>query len=185
MGQVDSFFQSLPTAPSLHVIIEPHPDVLQHMRDTGWYEKKGVRILEGKWQDFIESGSESDVLLDAGGFDAIYTDTFSEDYDGETMRLACMYDSLTIRDQTCTDSSSISRDCSPGPMPGSASSTASVPRVSAVLTARVAFAKNPRARYAVLTIVASQTRYFTTSTSICPRYTSKRSVWRYVGTSLT
>ena len=91
MGQVDSFFQSLPTAPALHVIIEPHPDVLQHMRDTGWYEKKGVKILEGKWQDFIESGSESDVLLDAGGFDAVYTDTFSEDYDGETTRLAYMY----------------------------------------------------------------------------------------------
>ena len=181
MGQVDSFFQSLPTAPALHVIIEPHPDVLQHMRDTGWYEKKGVKILEGKWQDFIESGSESDVLLDAGGFDAVYTDTFSEDYDGATMRLACMYDSLTIRDQTCTDSSSISRDCSPGPTPGSASSTASVPRVSAVLAARGRRA----ARYVVLMIHASQTRYSTTSTSICPRYTSKRSVWRYVGTSLT
>ena len=79
MGQVDSFFQNLPTPPSLHVIIEPHPDVLKHMRDTGWYEKKGVKILEGKWQDFIES----EGLLHAGGFDAVYTDTFSEDYDGE------------------------------------------------------------------------------------------------------
>jgi len=68
-------FQSLPTPPSLHVIIEPHPDVLQHMRELGWYEKKGVRILEGKWQDFVEA-----ELLSFGGFDVVYTDTFSEDY---------------------------------------------------------------------------------------------------------
>lgn len=32
--------------------------------------------MEGRWQDFIE-GPE---LLKSGGFDIIYTDTFSEDY---------------------------------------------------------------------------------------------------------
>ena len=46
------------------------------MRVQGWYEKKGVRILEGRWQDFIDSAD----LLGYGGFDVIYTDTFSEDY---------------------------------------------------------------------------------------------------------
>lgn len=46
------------------------------MRSNGWYEKKGVKILEGRWQDFIDSPE----LLGSGGFDAIYTDTFSEDY---------------------------------------------------------------------------------------------------------
>lgn len=48
------------------------------MRELGWYEKPGVKILEGKWQDFIE-GEE---LIATGGFDVIYTDTFSEDYQG-------------------------------------------------------------------------------------------------------
>ncbi|KAH7927140.1 hypothetical protein BV22DRAFT_1103868 [Leucogyrophana mollusca] len=79
LGIIDSFFQmhTPRTPPSLHVIIEPHPDVLQYMREQGWYEKAGVVILEGKWQDFIES----EALLGYGGFDAIYTDTFSEDYE--------------------------------------------------------------------------------------------------------
>ncbi|KAF8070492.1 S-adenosyl-L-methionine-dependent methyltransferase [Lyophyllum atratum] len=76
LGIIDSLFQSLPTRPIEHVIIEPHPDVLQHMKDRGWHEKPGVTILEGKWQDLLES----DAILGAGGFDVIYTDTFSEDY---------------------------------------------------------------------------------------------------------
>ncbi|KAI0819972.1 hypothetical protein BC628DRAFT_1399708 [Trametes gibbosa] len=76
LGIIDSLFQSLPTRPSLHVIIEPHPDVLEHMRAQGWYDKPGVKILEGKWQDFVES----EEVLSVGGFDVVYTDTFSEDY---------------------------------------------------------------------------------------------------------
>jgi protein arginine N-methyltransferase 2 len=71
-------FQSLLQPPKRHVIIEAHPDVLRHMRELGWYEKPGVTILEGKWQDFIMSEKVSDL----GSFDAIYTDTFSEDYQG-------------------------------------------------------------------------------------------------------
>lgn len=70
-------FQSLPSTPTLHVIIEPHPDVLQHMKELGWYSKPGVVILEGKWQDFVET----DDIMSHGGFDVVYTDTFSEDYD--------------------------------------------------------------------------------------------------------
>ncbi|KAH9930378.1 hypothetical protein B0H21DRAFT_761556 [Amylocystis lapponica] len=76
LGIIDGLFQALPTPPSLHVIIEAHPDVLRHMRNLGWYDKKEVKILEGKWQDFIES----EELLSVGGFDVVYTDTFSEDY---------------------------------------------------------------------------------------------------------
>lgn len=64
--------------PALHVIIEPHPDVLAHMRKLGWFDKPNVRILEGKWQDFVDS----EELLGTGGFDVVYTDTFSEDYKG-------------------------------------------------------------------------------------------------------
>lgn len=47
------------------------------MRERGWYEKKGVTILEGRWQDFIDN----EELFGSGGFDVIYTDTFSENYD--------------------------------------------------------------------------------------------------------
>ncbi|EDQ99484.1 arginine methyl transferase [Laccaria bicolor S238N-H82] len=80
LGIIDTLFQSLPHPPTQHIIIEPHPDVLQHMRDLGWYDKLGVQILEGKWQDFINADGNESVLLDGGGFDVIYTDTFSEDY---------------------------------------------------------------------------------------------------------
>ena len=78
-SQIDTLFQIHSHGPpAVHVIIEPHRDVLAHMRQMGWYDKENVLILEGKWQDFIES----DQLLGIGGFDAIYTDTFSENYKG-------------------------------------------------------------------------------------------------------
>jgi hypothetical protein len=52
------------------------------MRATGWYNKPGVQILEGKWQDFIDSEE-----LRTEGFDIIYTDTFSEKFDGSMKSL--------------------------------------------------------------------------------------------------
>lgn len=48
------------------------------MRDAGWFTKPNVKILSGKWQDFVES----EELLEVGGFDVVYTDTFSENYLG-------------------------------------------------------------------------------------------------------
>ncbi|KAF9241531.1 hypothetical protein BU15DRAFT_87124 [Melanogaster broomeanus] len=77
LGIIDGMFQALPKSPSLHVIIEPHPDVLAHMKEQGWHEKEGVKILEGKWQDVLSSGA----FLGLGKFDVIYTDTFAENYD--------------------------------------------------------------------------------------------------------
>ncbi|KAF9012370.1 arginine methyl transferase [Cyathus striatus] len=77
LGIIDDLFQTHGKPPSCHVIIEPHPDVLEYMKETGWFEKPGVKILQGKWQDYVES----DILLGFGGFDIIYTDTFSEDYE--------------------------------------------------------------------------------------------------------
>lgn len=74
LRKIDSLFQNY--SPVEHVIIEAHPDVLAFMRKQGWYDKKGVKILEGRWQDFIDTPA----LLSSGGFNAIYTDTFSEDY---------------------------------------------------------------------------------------------------------
>ncbi|KAG2750251.1 hypothetical protein P692DRAFT_20952825 [Suillus brevipes Sb2] len=76
LGIIDNLLQNLSTPPALHVIVEPHRDVLAHMKEQGWYDKKGVSILEGKWQDCIASGA----LQGFGKFDVIYTDTFSENY---------------------------------------------------------------------------------------------------------
>lgn len=76
LGIIDGLFESLEHPPARHVIIEPHPDVLAHMRSEGWYDRPNVTILEGKWQEFIANGR----LLEFGGFDVVYTDTFSEDY---------------------------------------------------------------------------------------------------------
>jgi protein arginine N-methyltransferase 2 len=74
--QIDDQIQSI-IRPISHIIIEAHPDVLSYMRHTGWYEKPGVTVLEGRWQDLVES----DALV-SEGFDIIYTDTFSEQYGG-------------------------------------------------------------------------------------------------------
>ncbi|KIK67354.1 hypothetical protein GYMLUDRAFT_37454 [Collybiopsis luxurians FD-317 M1] len=75
LGMIDSLFQSLPGRPVAHYIVEPHPDVLQRMKEQGWYQKPGVKILECKWQDSIQ-----ELLAVGSGFDIVYTDTFSEDY---------------------------------------------------------------------------------------------------------
>jgi len=75
LGIIDSFFQALPVPPLTHVIIEPHPDVLRYMRERGWYDRKGVTVLEGKWQDFVGT-----KMLEGMRFDAVYMDTFSEEY---------------------------------------------------------------------------------------------------------
>jgi type IV protein arginine methyltransferase len=55
------------------------------MREFGWYDKKDVKILEGKWQDFVAS----DELIGLGRFDIVYTDTFSEHYGGAGNNSAC------------------------------------------------------------------------------------------------
>ncbi|KAG8213881.1 hypothetical protein J3R82DRAFT_10625 [Butyriboletus roseoflavus] len=77
--QIDTMFQSLSIPPSLHVIIEAHPDVLAHLEGKGWHEKENVKILNGKWQDVLPS----DEFLGLGKFDVVYTDTFAEHYNGE------------------------------------------------------------------------------------------------------
>lgn len=73
MGIIDNFFQT--QSPSAHHIIEAHPTVLADMRTKGWYEKPGVTIHEGKWQDVLPNLVEGGVT-----FDAIYYDTFAESY---------------------------------------------------------------------------------------------------------
>jgi len=48
------------------------------MWHKGWYDRPGVRILEGRWQDIFSS----DEMVDIGKFDIVYFDTFQEGYSG-------------------------------------------------------------------------------------------------------
>lgn len=73
MGIIDDFFQA--KSPAAHHIVEAHPTVLAQMKKNGWDQKPGVTIHEGKWQDMVPK------LIEEGNlFDAIYFDTFAEDY---------------------------------------------------------------------------------------------------------
>ncbi|KAF8449743.1 S-adenosyl-L-methionine-dependent methyltransferase [Kalaharituber pfeilii] len=76
MGIIDTKFQER-CIPSLHTICEAHPDVLAYLisPDSPWPKKPGVEILSGRWQD------ELPALVARGEvYDAIYFDTFAEDY---------------------------------------------------------------------------------------------------------
>jgi protein arginine N-methyltransferase 2 len=73
MAIIDSIFQE--KRPTSHHIIEAHPDVLKRMKEQGWYEKPGVVIHEGRWQDIVPGIVEKNEM-----FDAIYFDTFAEEY---------------------------------------------------------------------------------------------------------
>ena len=83
MGIIDGMFSEL--KPSRHHIIEAHPTVLEHAAAPGSsfgseWEKSGAedgtyKIHAGRWQDVIPK------LIEAGEvYDAIYFDTFGEDY---------------------------------------------------------------------------------------------------------
>ena len=83
LGIVDTFIQNY--KPGRHVIIEPHPDALAYMRKLGWHNKPGVEIFEGRWEDWIrddDSDESIEKMTQLGSFDAIYWDTYSQDYKG-------------------------------------------------------------------------------------------------------
>ncbi|KAF9737955.1 hypothetical protein PMIN06_008882 [Paraphaeosphaeria minitans] len=73
MGIVDTAIQT--HEPAEHHIVEGHPQVHQRLREQGWYDKPNVIIHEGRWQDILPKLVEQGVVLDA-----IYYDTFAEDY---------------------------------------------------------------------------------------------------------
>ena len=73
MGIVDTAIQA--REPSQHHIIEAHPQVLLKLRENGWFDKANVTIHAGRWQDILPKLIEEGVV-----FDAIYYDTFAEDY---------------------------------------------------------------------------------------------------------
>lgn len=73
MGIIDNFIQG--RNPISHHIIEPHPEVLEKMKANGWYEKPGVMVHQGRWQEVVPT-----LISQSTMFDAIYFDTFAEDY---------------------------------------------------------------------------------------------------------
>ena len=75
MGIIDTLFQD--KKPAVHHIIEAHPDVLAKMKQDGWYEKPGVVVHEGRWQDVLPKLGQSQEEI---SFDAIFFDTFAEEY---------------------------------------------------------------------------------------------------------
>ncbi|KAL7803544.1 S-adenosyl-L-methionine-dependent methyltransferase [Trichoderma aethiopicum] len=83
MGIIDGMFAAL--KPARHHIIEAHPDVLAHIDSPGcafgraWEqsapEEGEYRVCRGRWQDVVPQLAEQGCL-----YDAIYFDTFGEDY---------------------------------------------------------------------------------------------------------
>ncbi|EXJ54574.1 hypothetical protein A1O7_09915 [Cladophialophora yegresii CBS 114405] len=73
MGLVDTAIQT--HDPAEHHIVEAHPQVQARLREQGWYDKPGVVIHEGRWQDVLPKLVDEGVQLDA-----IYYDTFAENY---------------------------------------------------------------------------------------------------------
>jgi len=73
MGIIDSILQEK-HSPKLHVIIEAHPGVLAKMDEENW-DRPGVRIVRGKWQDEIPKLVEEGIK-----FDGIFFDTYGEHF---------------------------------------------------------------------------------------------------------
>jgi protein arginine N-methyltransferase 2 len=73
MGIIDTCLQT--RNPSLHIIIEAHSDVYQHMLENKWHEKPNVRICFGKWQHVMPQLVQEGVVVDA-----IFYDTYGEHF---------------------------------------------------------------------------------------------------------
>ncbi|KAG9440221.1 hypothetical protein H6P81_020386 [Aristolochia fimbriata] len=70
MGLVDAAIQRY--NPSMHTIVEAHPQVYDRMIRSGWGEKDNVKIIFGRWQD---------VLSELESYDGIFFDTYGEYYE--------------------------------------------------------------------------------------------------------
>jgi protein arginine N-methyltransferase 2 len=73
MGIIDTALQEY--QPSLHIIIEAHPDVYNEMKKMKWLEKENVRVCFGKWQDVIPQLIQEGVKVDG-----IFYDTYGEHF---------------------------------------------------------------------------------------------------------
>jgi protein arginine N-methyltransferase 2 len=71
MGIIDTALQEY--NPSLHIIIEAHPDVYQRMLDQKWDQKPNVKLCHGRWQDVLPQLIREGVELDG-----VFFDTYAE-----------------------------------------------------------------------------------------------------------
>ena len=71
LGIIDDFFQEY--KPSRHVIIEPHPDVVEFFKTKPMANAPGVELVQKRWEDALADP-------DLGEFDVIYADPFAQDY---------------------------------------------------------------------------------------------------------
>jgi protein arginine N-methyltransferase 2 len=78
LGIVDRLLQR--HRPHRHVIIEPHPDALAYARALGFHQLPGVELLPGRWEDWINPLQDPAKMAQLGCFDAVYWDTYSQDY---------------------------------------------------------------------------------------------------------
>lgn len=67
LGIIDNFIQSYPI--TSHTICESHPDIINKMKQNGWFDKPNVNILHGRWQDVLYNENIQ-------GFDGIYFDAY-------------------------------------------------------------------------------------------------------------
>lgn len=70
MGIIDSALQKL--EPTVHYIVEAHPDVYKRMLEQDWDKKPNVRLCFGKWQDVLPK-----MIAEGLTIDAIFYDTVS------------------------------------------------------------------------------------------------------------
>lgn len=83
MGIIDGMLADI--KPSRHHIVEAHPDVLEHLSrpeskfgshwESSGPEEGAFQIFGGRWQDVLQDLQEKGEV-----YDAIYFDTFGEDY---------------------------------------------------------------------------------------------------------
>ncbi|KAI3628241.1 type IV protein arginine methyltransferase [Malassezia furfur] len=90
LGIIDEAIQKY--RPGRHVIIEPHPDALRFLREQGWDKRPGVEIFEGTWEEFLQPQDDPDgeIAMKLGVFDAIYFDTYSQDYNDLRAFFECL-----------------------------------------------------------------------------------------------
>lgn len=81
LGIIDTLLQKY--RPGRHVIIEAHPDAIAYAKQLGFDRMPGVELFEGRWEDWIkDSDADEDIakMAQLGSFDAVYWDTYSQDY---------------------------------------------------------------------------------------------------------
>ena len=62
-GTATSSTNSDSSAVRSHTIVEAHPDVLARMRQDGWYDRPGVAVVEGRWQEVLPQLKQYDGTL--------------------------------------------------------------------------------------------------------------------------